>query len=169
VEDTIAILRGLSERYMAHHKVRIQDAALVAAAVLSARYVTGRFLPDKAIDLIDEAASKLRIEIDSMPTELDQISRRIRQLEIEKLALENAVRSWAAADLLARAAVRSIDRRRLSYVESLLRASGHSPAAARARAQILYWAFLGYAMSDKSLPRARQQAVLDELLRFASR
>ena len=88
MEDTIAILRGLSERYMAHHKVRIQDAALVAAAVLSDRYVTGRFLPDKAIDLIDEAASKLRIEIDSMPTELDQISRRIRQLEIEKLALE---------------------------------------------------------------------------------
>ncbi len=88
VEDTVAILRGLSERYMAHHKVRIQDAALVAAAVLSDRYVTGRFLPDKAIDLIDEAASKLRIEIDSMPTELDQISRRIRQLEIEKLALE---------------------------------------------------------------------------------
>ena len=88
VEDTIAILRGLSERYMAHHRVRIQDAALVAAAVLSDRYVTGRFLPDKAIDLIDEAASKLRIEIDSMPTELDQISRRIRQLEIEKLALE---------------------------------------------------------------------------------
>src|SRR5271165_972796 len=88
VEDTIAILRGLSERYMAHHKVRIQDAALVAAAVLSDRYVTGRFLPDKAIDLIDEAASKLRIEIDSMPTELDQISRRIRQLEIEKLALQ---------------------------------------------------------------------------------
>ena len=88
VEDTIAILRGLSDRYMAHHRVRIQDAALVAAAVLSDRYVTGRFLPDKAIDLIDEAASKLRIEIDSMPTELDQISRRIRQLEIEKLALE---------------------------------------------------------------------------------
>jgi len=88
VEDTIAILRGLSERYMAHHKVRIQDAALVAAAVLSDRYVTGRFLPDKAIDLIDEAASRLRIEIDSLPTELDQIIRRIRQLEIEKVALE---------------------------------------------------------------------------------
>jgi ATP-dependent Clp protease ATP-binding subunit ClpB len=88
VEDTIAILRGLSERYEAHHSVRIQDAALVAAAVLSDRYVTGRFLPDKAIDLIDEAASKLRIEIDSMPTELDQITRRIRQLEIEKVALE---------------------------------------------------------------------------------
>ena len=75
VEDTIAILRGLSERYEVHHGVRIQDAALVAAAVLSDRYVTGRFLPDKAIDLIDEAASKLRIEIDSLPTELDQIIR----------------------------------------------------------------------------------------------
>jgi ATP-dependent Clp protease ATP-binding subunit ClpB len=88
VEDTVAILRGLSERYEVHHGVRIQDAALVAAAILSDRYVTGRFLPDKAIDLIDEAASKLRIEIDSMPTELDQITRRIRQLEIEKVALE---------------------------------------------------------------------------------
>ena len=88
VEDTIAILRGLSERYEVHHGVRIQDAALVAAAVLSDRYVTGRFLPDKAIDLIDEAACKLRIEIDSMPTELDQVIRRIRQLEIEKVALE---------------------------------------------------------------------------------
>jgi len=88
VEDTIAILRGLSERYEVHHGVRIQDAALVSAAVLSDRYVTGRFLPDKAIDLIDEAASKLRIEIDSLPTELDQINRRIRQLEIEKVALE---------------------------------------------------------------------------------
>jgi ATP-dependent Clp protease ATP-binding subunit ClpB len=101
VEDTIAILRGLSERYMAHHKVRIQDAALVAAAVLSDRYVTGRFLPDKAIDLIDEAASKLRIEIDSMPTELDQITRRIRQLEIEKLALEKESDA-ASADRLER-------------------------------------------------------------------
>jgi ATP-dependent Clp protease ATP-binding subunit ClpB len=88
VGDTIAILRGLSERYEVHHGVRIQDAALVAAAMLSDRYVTGRFLPDKAIDLIDEAASKLRIEIDSLPTELDQIIRRIRKLEIEKVALE---------------------------------------------------------------------------------
>ena len=88
VEDSVAILRGLKERYEVHHGVRIQDAALVAAAVLSDRYVTGRFLPDKAIDLIDEAASKLRIEIDSMPTELDQIIRRIRQLEIERVALE---------------------------------------------------------------------------------
>ena len=87
VEDTIAILRGLKERYEVHHGVRIQDAALVSAAVLSNRYVTSRFLPDKAIDLVDEAASKLRIEIDSMPTEIDVVDRRILQLEIEKLAL----------------------------------------------------------------------------------
>jgi ATP-dependent Clp protease ATP-binding subunit ClpB len=87
VEDSIAILRGLKERYEVHHGVRIQDAALVAAAVLSNRYVTGRFLPDKAIDLIDEAASKLRIEIDSMPTEIDVVERRIRQLEVERVAL----------------------------------------------------------------------------------
>ena len=87
VEDTIAILRGLKERYEVHHGVRIQDAALVAAAVLSDRYVTGRFLPDKAIDLMDEAASRLRIEIDSMPTELDVVTRRMRQLEIERMAL----------------------------------------------------------------------------------
>ena len=87
VEDTIAILRGLKERYEVHHGIRIQDAALVAAAVLSDRYLTGRFLPDKAIDLIDEAGSKLRIEIDSMPTEIDVVERRIRQLEIEQVAL----------------------------------------------------------------------------------
>ncbi|MDQ6698495.1 MAG: AAA family ATPase, partial [Actinomycetota bacterium] len=87
VEDTIAILRGLKERYEVHHGVRIQDAALVAAAVLSDRYLTGRFLPDKAIDLVDEAGSKLRIEIDSMPTEIDVVERRIRQIEIERVAL----------------------------------------------------------------------------------
>ena len=87
VEDTVAILRGLKERYEVHHGVRIQDAALVSASVLSNRYITGRFLPDKAIDLIDEAASRLRIEIDSMPTEIDVVERRIRQLEIERLAL----------------------------------------------------------------------------------
>ena len=87
VEDTIAILRGLKERYEVHHGVRIQDAALVAAAVLSDRYLTGRFLPDKAIDLMDEAASKLRIEIDSLPTEIDVVERRVRQLEIERVAL----------------------------------------------------------------------------------
>src|SRR5919197_145719 len=88
VEDTIAILRGLKERYEVHHGVRIQDSALVAAAVLSSRYVTGRFLPDKAIDLIDESASRLRIEIDSMPVEIDEVERRIKQLEIERSALK---------------------------------------------------------------------------------
>jgi ATP-dependent Clp protease ATP-binding subunit ClpB len=88
VADTIAILRGLKERYEVHHGVRIQDAALIAAAVLSDRYVTGRFLPDKAIDLVDEAASRLRIEIDSMPTEIDVVARRVRQLEIERVALQ---------------------------------------------------------------------------------
>ncbi|HEX8100290.1 MAG TPA: ATP-dependent chaperone ClpB [Actinomycetota bacterium] len=87
VDDTIAILRGLKERYEVHHGVRIQDAALVAAAILANRYVTGRFLPDKAIDLIDEAASRLRIEIDSMPMEIDEVERRIKQLEIERAAL----------------------------------------------------------------------------------
>lgn len=86
-----------------------------------------------------------------------------------RLALEKAVRSWAALDPLARNAVEAIDRRRLSYIESLLRASGLSPAVAHARAQILYWAFLGYALSDQPLPPANQQAVLDELLRIASR
>src|ERR1700751_3972046 len=84
VEDTIAILRGLKERYEVHHGVRIQDAAIIAAAVLSDRYVTGRFFPDKAIALMDEAASRLRIEIDSMPTEIDVVTRRIRQWEIER-------------------------------------------------------------------------------------
>ncbi len=87
VEDTISILRGLRERYEIHHGVRIKDAALVAAAVLSHRYITDRFLPDKAIDLVDEAASKLRMEIDSMPAELDEINRRVMQLEIEREAL----------------------------------------------------------------------------------
>ena len=87
VEDTISILRGLRERYEIHHGVRIKDAALVTAAVLSQRYISDRFLPDKAIDLIDEAAARLRTEIDSMPTELDEVSRRVLQLEIEREAL----------------------------------------------------------------------------------
>ncbi|MGH9282492.1 MAG: AAA family ATPase, partial [Acidimicrobiales bacterium] len=101
VEDTIAILRGLKERYEVHHGVRIQDAALVAAAVLSDRYVTGRFLPDKGIDLIDEAASKLRIEIDSVPVEIDVVERRMRQLEIERVALA-AETDPASAERLAK-------------------------------------------------------------------
>ncbi|MBM3983132.1 MAG: ATP-dependent chaperone ClpB [Planctomycetes bacterium] len=88
VEDTISILRGLKERYEVHHGVRIKDAALVSAAVLSNRYIADRFLPDKAIDLMDESAAKLRTEIDSMPTELDEISRRVMQLEIEREALK---------------------------------------------------------------------------------
>jgi len=87
VEDTISILRGLRERYEVHHNVRIQDSALVAAAVLSNRYITARFLPDKAIDLVDEAASRLRMEITSLPVELDEINRRVMQLEIEREAL----------------------------------------------------------------------------------
>ena len=87
VEDTISILRGLRERYEIHHGVKFKDAALVAAAVLSNRYIADRFLPDKAIDLIDEAASRLRMEIDSMPAELDEVERRIMQLEIEREAL----------------------------------------------------------------------------------
>ena len=87
VEDTISILRGLKERYEVHHGVKIKDSALISAAVLSNRYITDRFLPDKAIDLIDESASKLRMEIDSMPVELDEIERKLRQLEIEKQAV----------------------------------------------------------------------------------
>src|SRR6185503_2773376 len=84
----IAILRGLKERYEVHHGVRIQDSALVAAATLSHRYITDRFLPDKAVDLIDESASRLRMELDSMPTEIDQLERQIQQLEIEQNALK---------------------------------------------------------------------------------
>src|SRR5678809_197625 len=88
VEDTISILRGLRERLEVFHGVKIQDAALVAAATLSHRYITDRFLPDKAIDLVDEACARLRTEIDSMPAELDEITRRVMRLEIEEAALE---------------------------------------------------------------------------------
>ena len=88
VEDTISILRGLKERYELHHGVRIQDAAIVAAAMLSNRYITDRFLPDKAVDLIDEAASALRMEIDSLPAEIDELQRRLMQAEIEREALK---------------------------------------------------------------------------------
>ena len=88
VEDTIAILRGLRERYEAHHKVAITDAALVAAATLSNRYITSRQLPDKAIDLIDEAASRLRMEIDSSPEEIDQLRRTVERMQMQKFALE---------------------------------------------------------------------------------
>ncbi|MFN8057768.1 MAG: ATP-dependent chaperone ClpB [Vicinamibacterales bacterium] len=101
VEDTISILRGLRERYEIHHGVKFKDAALVAAAVLSNRYIADRFLPDKAIDLVDEAASKLRMEIDSMPTELDEVERRIMQLEIEREALRKETDA-ASKDRLAK-------------------------------------------------------------------
>ncbi|HXW56874.1 MAG TPA: ATP-dependent chaperone ClpB [Candidatus Cybelea sp.] len=97
VEDTIAILRGLKERYEVHHGVRIKDAALIAAAMLSQRYITDRFLPDKAIDLIDEAAAGLRMEIDSLPSEIDEIERRILQLEIERQALRKEADEHSAA------------------------------------------------------------------------
>ncbi len=98
-DDTIAILRGLKERYEVHHGVRIQDGALVAAATLSDRYISDRFLPDKAVDLIDEAASRLKIELDSMPTEIDQIERQVLQLEMEKKALEKETDKASAARL----------------------------------------------------------------------
>ncbi|HBX25470.1 MAG TPA: hypothetical protein DEF61_04340, partial [Firmicutes bacterium] len=88
VADTISILRGLKERFESFHGVRITDGALVAAATLSNRYITNRFLPDKAIDLLDEACASIKVEIESMPTELDEVNRKIRQLEIEKVALE---------------------------------------------------------------------------------
>ncbi len=101
VEDTISILRGLKERYEVHHGVKIKDAALVAAAVLSKRYIADRFLPDKAIDLVDEAASRLRMEIDSMPAELDEITRRMKQLEIERVALQKE-KDAASRERLAR-------------------------------------------------------------------
>ena len=87
VEDTVGILRGLKDRYEVHHGVRITDSALVAAATLSDRYITSRFLPDKAIDLVDEAASRLRMEIDSRPVEIDEVERLVRRLEIEEMAL----------------------------------------------------------------------------------
>ena len=101
VEDTIAILRGLKERYERHHNVDIQDGALVAAATLSHRYIADRFLPDKAIDLVDEAASRVRIEIDSKPTEIDQVERRIMQLQIERASLEHEADEPSQARLAA--------------------------------------------------------------------
>ena len=113
VADTIAILRGLKERYEAHHGVRIRDAALVAAAVLSHRYIADRFLPDKAIDLVDEAASRLRMEIDSSPLELDEANRRVMQLEIELAAMAKETDDVARAGR-----ARSSPRRRRSATGS---------------------------------------------------
>ena len=101
MEDTISILRGLKESYENHHGVRIKDASLVAAAVMSQRYINDRFLPDKAIDLVDEAAARLRTEIDSSPTEIDESKRKILQLEIEEQALKKE-EDPASADRLAK-------------------------------------------------------------------
>ncbi|MGH7777591.1 MAG: ATP-dependent Clp protease ATP-binding subunit, partial [Candidatus Dormibacterales bacterium] len=112
VEDTISILRGLRERYEVHHGVRIKDSALVAAAVLSNRYISDRFLPDKAIDLVDEAAAKLRMEIDSMPVELDELERQIRQLEIERQALRKE------ADAGSRERLEGVERQLASLAEA---------------------------------------------------
>src|SRR6202012_2163832 len=104
MQDTIAILRGLKEKYEVHHGIRIRDGALVAAARLSDRYITDRFLPDKAIDLIDEAASRLKMEIDSLPTPIDNLQRRLVSLEIEKQALskENDKQSQRRLEEVAR-------------------------------------------------------------------
>jgi AcrR family transcriptional regulator len=117
----------------------------------------------------DVAAEQIIADLESSSANDTPVALLLRRAFGSRLALENAVRTWATFDPAARAAVQAIDRRRLSYVESLLGASGLSAEAARARAQILYWAFLGFALSDKPLPRAKQAAVLDELLRIASR
>ena len=116
----------------------------------------------------DVAAERIIANLEAASDHDDPLPRLLRRTFGSKPALENAVRTWATFDPVARAAVRAIDRRRLSYVESLLRGSGIAPNIARARAQILYWAFLGFALSDKPLSRARQQAVLDEVLRIAA-
>jgi ATP-dependent Clp protease ATP-binding subunit ClpB len=127
VEDTIAILRGLKERYEVHHGVRIKDSAIVAAATLSKRYITDRFLPDKAIDLIDEAASRLRIEIDSLPVEIDQVEREITQLEIERQALQRET------DQRSRARLEAIERR----IADLRERSGAMKARWQSEKQII--------------------------------
>jgi AcrR family transcriptional regulator len=115
------------------------------------------------------AAEQIIANLEAAPDNRDRLPLLLRQAFGGRLALESAVRTWATVDPAARSAVQAIDRRRLSYVESMLRAAGLSPGGARARAQIFYWAFVGFALSDKPLPPARQRAVLDELLRMASR
>jgi AcrR family transcriptional regulator len=116
----------------------------------------------------DVAAERIIANLEAAPANENPLRLLLRQAFGGKLALEKAVRTWAALDPLARRAVQAIDRRRLSYVEHLLRGSGIAPGVARARAQILYWTFLGFALSDKPLPRARQQAMFEELIRIAS-
>ena len=115
------------------------------------------------------AAEQVIANLEAISEHDDPLAVLLRQAFGGRLALENAVRTWATVDPLARSAVQAIDRRRLSYVEGLFKRTGVSPAVARARAQILYWAFLGFARSDKPLPKARQAEVLDELLRMAAR
>ena len=115
------------------------------------------------------AAEQIIANLEAASDNRDRLPLLLRQAFGGRLALESAVRTWATVEPAARSAVQAIDRRRLSYVESMLRAAGLSPGVARARAQIFYWAFVGFARSDKPLPRARQRAVLDELLRMASR
>ena len=114
------------------------------------------------------AAEQVIANLEAVSKHDDPLAVLLRQTFSGRLVLEHAVRTWATVDPLAQSAVRAIDRRRLSYVESLFKRTGVSPAVARARAQIFYWAFLGFALSDKPLPRARQAAVLDELLRMAA-
>ena len=127
VEDTIGILRGLKSRYEAHHKVQISDGALVAAATLSDRYITSRFLPDKAIDLVDEAASRLRMEIDSRPVEIDELQRQVDRLHMEEFAL--AKETGPGLDRAAGAAAGRAGRRRArSSTRSTPDGSGRSPA-----------------------------------------
>ena len=115
------------------------------------------------------AAERIIADVEAAADNDNPLQLLLRRVFGERLALENAVRSWATVDPAARAAVQAIDRRRLTYVENLFRASGFSPDVARARAQILYWAFLGFALSDQALPRARHAALLDELIRMAAR
>ena len=162
VEDTIGILRGLKERYEVHHGVRITDTALVSAAVLSDRYISDRFLPDKAIDLVDEAASRLRIEIDSLPTELDEVERRIVRLEIEDAALakeEDAAQPRAPRRAAARAGRPARDRRRAARALGGAR-SAHIDAERRLKELHRGHARRGRAGRARRRPAARREAPL---------
>jgi ATP-dependent Clp protease ATP-binding subunit ClpB len=143
VEDAIAILRGLKERYEVHHGVRIQDAALIAAATLSHRYIADRFLPDKAIDLIDEAASRVRIEIDSVPEEIDEINRRVMQLEIEETSLAKETDDASAA--------------RLEALRAELAELREQAASMTARWQAEKEAHTAVATAGEELTRAREE------------
>ncbi len=161
VEDTIGILRGLKERYEVHHGVRITDAALVAAAALSDRYIADRFLPDKAIDLIDEAASRLRMEIDSRPVEVDEIERSVRRLEIEEMALakEPDVGLGGAAGAAAQGAGRQA-RAAHRAVRALAQREGAHPGHLRRQGAAGDAARRGRAGRARRRPRPRRRAAL---------